>query len=457
MEEAPKPTFQDELEWCITQLETGLLRLNPTPKQADETRHILRVLRSRKAPLVKKRQMMHHVFGDYRLKMAEENKRTAKAGVTPGQVEIQQGNSLPLGSVVYRKQQSDSPSAASTSLLTSSDNGFQFNFVLPERTTEEMDRITAEEHGLDGSREQSTGNGPTRMLDFSTGTQQPGFAFNFTIPDASSPSGDAVDPGCAASAEAAPERDISSQKTVVTTERSASSPSDRNDGKDSVSRRSKEHPMQEVPRLEATQVASTEVAAEESVVAAGGPSKRKKKKKPPPSKVALIDKGGGDNKLGGQGTSEPAEMLQPEDQLKREIDWCVEQLELGLKTQKSSPKQTEEALRAIKTLRSKKAVLAKKRQVMRLMFGDYRAKMAEERQKQLKLLQTASKAAHITEVNEETQKKRSQVFRKSAEGARTFQDLPEPSRCQPPASLRSTDPSSFKFRPSQEEFCFNFF
>lgn len=31
--QAPKPTFQDELEWCITQLETGLLRLNPTPKQ----------------------------------------------------------------------------------------------------------------------------------------------------------------------------------------------------------------------------------------------------------------------------------------------------------------------------------------------------------------------------------------------------------------------------------------
>ncbi|XP_015676786.1 UPF0488 protein C8orf33 homolog [Protobothrops mucrosquamatus] len=150
-------------------------------------------------------------------------------------------------------------------------------------------------------------------------------------------------------------------------------------------------------------------------------------------------------------------MLQPDDQLKREVDWCVEQLELCLKTQKSTPKQTEEALRAIKTLRSKKAVLAKKRQVMRLMLGDYRAKMAEERQKQLKLLQAASKAAHIAEVNEETQKKRSQVFRKSAEGARTFQNLQEPSCHQPPACLRSTDPSSFTFRPSQEEFCFNFF
>uniref|UniRef100_A0A2D4GDT8 Uncharacterized protein n=1 Tax=Micrurus corallinus TaxID=54390 RepID=A0A2D4GDT8_MICCO len=454
MEEAPKPTFQDELEWCITQLENGLLHLNPTPKQADEARHILKVLRSRKATLVKKRQMMHHVFGDYRLKMTEENERTAKAGVTPMQVEIQQGNSLPLGSVVYRKQHSGSPSAASTSLLASSDNGFQFNFILPERTTEETDRTTAEEHGLGDSREQSTGSGLSRMLDFSTGNQQPGFAFNFIISDASSPSGDAIDPGCGASAEAAPERDISSKKAMETT---ACSHSDRTEGKDFVSRHSEEHPVQEVPRLEAAQVASTEAAEDKLVVAAGGPSKRKKKKKPPPSKVAHVDQGCGDNKLGGQGTSEQAEMLQPDDQLKREVDWCVEQLELGLKTQKSTPKQMEEAVRAIKTLRSKKAVLAKKRQVMRLMFGDYREKMAEERQKQLKLLQAGSKAAHITEVNEETRKKRSQVFRKSAEGARTFKNLQEPSCCQPPACLRSTDPSSFKFRPSQEEFCFSFF
>ncbi|XP_070617135.1 UPF0488 protein C8orf33 homolog isoform X2 [Erythrolamprus reginae] len=455
MEEAPKPTFQDELEWCITQLETGLLRLNPTPKQADETRHILKVLRSRKAPLVKKRHMMHHVFGDYRLKMTEEKERAAKAGVTPMQVEIQQGNSLPVGSVVYRKQRSDSPSAASTSLLAASDNVFQFNFVLPERTTEETDRATAEEHGLGDARDESTGNGSSMVLDFSTGAQQPGFAFNFAITDAS---GEAIDPGSAPSAEAAPERDSSFKNDMVmTTERSASSHPDRTNGKDCVSRHHEEQPVQEVPELEASQVASTEVAEKKLDVAAGGPSKRKKKKKPPPSKVTHVEKGRKDNEIAGQGTPEQAEMLQPDDQLKREVDWCVEQLELGLKTQKSTPKQMEEAFRAIKTLRSKKAVLAKKRQVMRLMFGDYRAKMAEERQKQLKLLQTASKTAHITEVNKETQKKRSQVFRKSAQEARTFKNLQGPPCCQPPACLGSTDPSSFKFKPSEEEFCFNFF
>lgn len=48
----------------------------------------------------------------------------------------------------------------------------------------------------------------------------------------------------------------------------------------------------------------------------------------------------------------------------------------------------EEASRALKTLRSSKAPLAKKRQVMRAMTGDYRKKMEEERAKQFKLIQS---------------------------------------------------------------------
>lgn len=48
----------------------------------------------------------------------------------------------------------------------------------------------------------------------------------------------------------------------------------------------------------------------------------------------------------------------------------------------------EEASRALKTLRSSKAPLAKKRQVMRAMTGDYRKKMEEEKSKQYKLIQS---------------------------------------------------------------------
>ena len=53
----------------------------------------------------------------------------------------------------------------------------------------------------------------------------------------------------------------------------------------------------------------------------------------------------------------------------------------------------EDASRALKILRSGKAPLAKKRQVMRAMTGDYRRKMEEERQKQLKLIQSGESSA----------------------------------------------------------------
>lgn len=51
----------------------------------------------------------------------------------------------------------------------------------------------------------------------------------------------------------------------------------------------------------------------------------------------------------------------------------------------------DEASRALKTLRSSKAPLAKKRQVMRAMTGDYRQKMEEEKKKQYKLIQNGER------------------------------------------------------------------
>uniref|UniRef100_K7FED8 Uncharacterized protein n=1 Tax=Pelodiscus sinensis TaxID=13735 RepID=K7FED8_PELSI len=114
----------------------------------------------------------------------------------------------------------------------------------------------------------------------------------------------------------------------------------------------------------------------------------------------------------------PPSLSQSDEQLWREVDWCVEQLELGLRTHKSTPKQAEEAYRAIKTLRSDKAVLAKKRQVMRAMFGDYRKKMEEERQKQLKLMQEAAKSAEVTEVRENARRRSSHIFRRRSEASR---------------------------------------
>ncbi|XP_048817806.1 UPF0488 protein C8orf33 homolog [Lagopus muta] len=140
---------------------------------------------------------------------------------------------------------------------------------------------------------------------------------------------------------------------------------------------------------------------------------------------------------------------QSDDQLQKEVDWCVEQLEIGLKTQKSTPKQVEEAVRAIRTLRSDKAPLVKKRQIMRAIFGDYRKKMEEELCKQLKLMLCDAKSAKIVEV----QNKKCQVIRKRPGACSKSQG----SAGSLPESADTPDTGTFKFTVSQEEFRFNFF
>ncbi|XP_038618191.1 UPF0488 protein C8orf33 homolog [Tachyglossus aculeatus] len=135
---------------------------------------------------------------------------------------------------------------------------------------------------------------------------------------------------------------------------------------------------------------------------------------------------------------------QPEEQLQREVDWCVEQLELGLKNQKSTPKQTEDARRALRTLRSDKAVLARKRQLMRSLFGDYRAKMEAERRRQLQLMQAATKSARVLAVDTATRRRSCQVCRRrGGPSVRTHQGL--------------SPGHPIEISTSPVEFCFNFF
>ncbi len=55
----------------------------------------------------------------------------------------------------------------------------------------------------------------------------------------------------------------------------------------------------------------------------------------------------------------------------------------------------EETSRALKTLRSSKAPLVKKRQVMRAISGDYRKKIEEERARQFKLIQSGKAVAEM--------------------------------------------------------------
>ncbi|XP_053414217.1 UPF0488 protein C8orf33 homolog [Nycticebus coucang] len=98
-------------------------------------------------------------------------------------------------------------------------------------------------------------------------------------------------------------------------------------------------------------------------------------------------------------------------QLAQELAWCVEQLELGLKTQKPTPKQKEQAMGAIRTLCSKRTPLPRKRQLMRSLFGDYRAQMEAEWHEALRSLRSAAHSAQVHPVDEATRKKSRRVCR----------------------------------------------
>ncbi|KAJ8955304.1 hypothetical protein NQ314_006891 [Rhamnusium bicolor] len=70
-----------------------------------------------------------------------------------------------------------------------------------------------------------------------------------------------------------------------------------------------------------------------------------------------------------------------EQQFEVELYWCIQQLQTALKSIKLNSKQVQDHTKALNTLMSVSAPMIKKRQVMRLSFGDYRAKMAAEDKK----------------------------------------------------------------------------
>lgn len=176
-------------------------------------------------------------------------------------------------------------------------------------------------------------------------------------------------------------------------------------------------------------------------------SKNKKKKKKSGKKKSSDStetqqmQASAEGSQGAEGTE-----LSAEEQLNRQLDWCIEQLELAMRSQKGTSKQKEEASHALKTLRSSKAPLAKKRQVMRAMTGDYRKKMEEEKNKQYRLIQNEIASAQVKLVSDSPKKS---VFHRKAEVKTQETELKE--------QTREHTASAFVFTPSKEEFLFNFF
>nr|CAB3227192.1 UPF0488 protein C8orf33 homolog [Phallusia mammillata] len=70
--------LQKEINWCVEQLRMGVFTLKASEKQVQNSERILKILTSTKAPLVKKRQVMHQTFGDYRKKIQETERKWEK-------------------------------------------------------------------------------------------------------------------------------------------------------------------------------------------------------------------------------------------------------------------------------------------------------------------------------------------------------------------------------------------
>ncbi|KAK3865077.1 hypothetical protein Pcinc_029283 [Petrolisthes cinctipes] len=73
-DEAAQERFAVELRWCVEQLEASIQKKKGSTKQNEDLIKSYKTLISSKAPMVKKRQVMSALFGDYRSKMAKEKK-----------------------------------------------------------------------------------------------------------------------------------------------------------------------------------------------------------------------------------------------------------------------------------------------------------------------------------------------------------------------------------------------
>ncbi|XP_032053807.1 UPF0488 protein C8orf33 homolog [Aythya fuligula] len=392
-----------------------------------------------------------------------------KAATKAGDVEAQQGNGQASDGVAYRKQ-SDQISEANPTWSMSPDNNFRFDFTLPEADPEATGALLEAVPGAGGAEQIQTSVRATEQENWSgalhsvDSEHESKFAFNFAIPDeadedcppepvvpASQRTEGMADHevlGGALPAESAEVLQVTALQKPELAQTAGSPPKE-----------DKSHPTLKIPKPES---APGDKTVMEKSTSDGAAQKKKKKKKQKPSvskketeeteviRKTKTEANGCQNK---DASHQDETLQQSDDRLWKEVDWCAEQLELGLKTQKSTPKQAEEALRAIKTLRNDKAPLVKKRQVMRTLFGDYRKKMEEERCKQLKLMQAAAKSARIMEVEESIRNKNCQVVRKRSGVCRKSQD----SSGSPSESNGTLNTGSFRFTASQEEFRFNFF
>ena len=92
--EAKSFTFEEQVEWCIGQLELGLLRRDASKSQKESNEKNIKTLKSLKVAVPRKRQLMRSLFGNYRSKMMAS---------PPSEVSGKSSSKQPCVSVVERE------------------------------------------------------------------------------------------------------------------------------------------------------------------------------------------------------------------------------------------------------------------------------------------------------------------------------------------------------------------
>lgn len=113
-------SFDDELTWCIRQLELGLLRDKVTSSQRTESEMLLKKLQSQRTPIPRKRQLMRAVFGDYRSAMKQSPLQLLPEK-TEVKIENSKGQSLEDKGTFFRRKKE---------IAITDKKEFKFNFVV---------------------------------------------------------------------------------------------------------------------------------------------------------------------------------------------------------------------------------------------------------------------------------------------------------------------------------------
>ena len=131
-EESSRSTFEEELEWCVAQLELGTLKVSASKTQKEDNGRNIRTLQSSKAKLPKKRQLMRNLFGDYRSKMKHEPisvllQEKSRLEIKNTRLEPAKPKLLETVGTYYKRKTESTKSNAISGLESNSD--FKFDFV----------------------------------------------------------------------------------------------------------------------------------------------------------------------------------------------------------------------------------------------------------------------------------------------------------------------------------------